>query len=160
MAQQEHLGFLIAFTHRRIKQAVSARVSDLRLSPQQFWTLIHVLDHEGESLGELAERRRMDEPTASRVVFALTRKGFLRSEVDPGDRRRARLRMTTKGKNLGRRLIPVAREIRGTLEGALTPVEREAVAGGLRKIVVSLERIESLAGTRTAPAPAGRSREG
>ncbi len=142
MDPHEPLGFLIAFTHRRIKQAVSARVSDLRLSPQQFWTLVHILGHEGLSLGELAEQRRMDEPTASRVVFALTRKGLLRSTADPGDRRRARLTMTTKGRALSERLSPVAREIRSTLEGALTARERRSMAAGLHKIVACLEGLE------------------
>jgi DNA-binding MarR family transcriptional regulator len=142
MQEQEPLGFLIAFTHRRIKQAVSARVSDLRLSPQQFWTLVHVLGHEGGSLGELAEQRRMDEPTASRVVFALARRGLVRSEEDPADRRRARLVMTAKGKNLAQRLLPVAREIRLTVESALTTAEREALAAGLRKVVARLDDVE------------------
>ncbi len=150
MQEQEPLGFLIAFAHRRIKQAVSARVSDLRLSAQQFWTLVHILGHEGGSLGELAEHRRMDEPTASRVVFGLVRRGLVRSEEDPADRRRARLVMTAKGRSLAQRLLPVAKEIRVTLEGALTAAERAALTAGLRKVVANLEGMELASGGRQA----------
>jgi DNA-binding MarR family transcriptional regulator len=143
MTEEEPLGFLVALTHRRIKQAVSARVGDLRLSPQQFWTLVEVQGHDGLSLGELAEGRRMDGPTASRVVFALARRGLVHSGADPADRRRARLTITPKGKLLAERLLPVAKAIRATLRAALTPAEREAVSSGLRKLVASLERMEA-----------------
>ncbi len=139
MQQQRYLGFLIALAHRRLRQAVSARVSDLELSAPQFWTLIRILEHEGCSLGELAQRARIDEPTASRVVFALVRRGLVRSETDPSDRRRTRLSMTAEGRKLAQRLVPVSAEIRGAVEGALTPADHEAVASGLQKVIARLE---------------------
>jgi len=143
MHRQRSLGFLIALAHRRIRQAVAARVSDLELSPPQFWMLVRILEHEGGSLGELAEQARLDEPTASRVVFALVRRGLVRSEVDPGDRRRSRLLMTPEGRKLGRRLLPVSREIRAAVEGALTSAERDAVASGLQRVIARLEVVEA-----------------
>ncbi len=141
MQRQPSLGFLIALAHRRIRQTVAARVRDLELSPPQFWMMARILEHEGGSLGELAEQARLDEPTASRVVFALVRRGFVRSEVDPGDRRRARLLMTPQGRQLTRRLLPVSEEIRAAVEGSLTPAERDAVASGLQKVIARLEGI-------------------
>ncbi len=143
MQRQRSLGFLIALTHRRIRQTVSARVSDLHLSPPQFWMLVRIREHEGGSLGELARQARIDEPTASRVVFALARRGLVRSEVDPGDRRRSRLLMTAEGRRLTERLLPVSEEIRAAVEGALTSAEREAVAAGLQKVIARLDRMEA-----------------
>jgi len=143
MQRQRSLGFLIALAHRRIRQAVAARVSDLDLSPPQFWMMVRILEHEGGSLRELAEHARLDEPTASRVVFALVRRGLVRSEVDPGDRRRSRLLMTPEGRELTRRLLPLSEEIRATVEGALPSAEREAVASGLEKVVARLDRMQA-----------------
>ncbi len=145
MQRQRPLGLLIALAHRRIRQMVAARVNDLRLSPPQFWMLIRVLENEGGSLGELAGLARMDEPTASRVVFALGRRGLVRREVDPGDRRRTRLLMTPEGRRLAERLLPMSNEIRAAVEGALTSAEREAVAAGLQKVIARLERVEAVA---------------
>ncbi len=145
MQRQRSVGFLIALAHRRIRQTVSARVSDLRLSPPQFWMLIRIFEHEGGSLGELAQHARLDEPTASRVVFALAGQGLVRSEVDPGDRRRSRLMMTPEGRRLTERLLPVSKEIRTAVEGALTSAEREAVTAGLQKVIARLERMEAAA---------------
>ncbi len=162
MQQQRSLGFLIALAHRRIRLAVGARVSELHLSPQQFWMLVRIGEHEGESLKELARQARMDEPTASRVVFALARRGLVRSGVDPGDRRRSRLTMTPEGRRLGERLLPVSEEIRGAVEGALASAEREAVASGLRKVIARLERMESepRPSARVSPGPVEEGRDG
>jgi DNA-binding MarR family transcriptional regulator len=145
MQAQRSVGFLIALAHRRIRQMVTARVSDLELSPPQFWMLIRILEHEGGSLGELAQHARIDEPTASRVVFALTRRGLVRSEVDPEDRRRTRLTLTLEGRRLSGRLLPLSREIRGAVETALTSAERAAVTAGLQKVISRLERLEAAA---------------
>ncbi len=139
MQRQRSLGFLIALAHRRIRQAVAARLSDLDLSPPQFWMMVRILEHEGGSLRELAEHARLDEPTASRVVFALVRRGLVRSEVDPGDRRRARLLMTPEGRKLSRRLVPLSEEIRDAIEGSLAPAERDAVASGLHAVIARLD---------------------
>ncbi len=143
MQKHRYLGFLIALAHRRIRQAVSARVSDLDLSVPQFWMLIRILEHEGGSLGELAQQARIDEPTASRVVFALSRRGYVRSDVDPSDRRRTRLSVTPEGRRLAETLVPISMEIRGAVEGALTPEERTAVASGLQKVIARLEGMEA-----------------
>jgi DNA-binding MarR family transcriptional regulator len=143
MERQAPLGFLIALTHRRIRQMVAAKVGELRLSPPQFWMLVRILEHEGGSLGELAGHARMDEPTASRVVYALTGRGLVRSEVDPGDRRRSRLLVTPEGRRLSGRLRPVSEEIRAAVEGALTSSERAAVAAGLQKVIARLDYMEA-----------------
>ena len=143
MQWQRSLGFLIALSHRRIRQMVAGRVNGLQLSPPQFWMLVRICEHEGGSLGELAQHARIDEPTASRVVYALTRRGLVRSEVDPGDRRRSRLFVTAEGRRLTERLLPVSEEIRAAVEGALTPAEREAVAAGLQKVIARLDRMEA-----------------
>jgi len=94
----EPIGLLVAATRRRIKQAVGLRLRSHRLSPQQFWVLTVISEHEGRSLRELAGWQRLDEPTASRVVGNLTRQGLVRVDVDRGDRRRRSLVLTPKGR--------------------------------------------------------------
>ncbi len=143
MQRQPSLGFLIARTDRRIRQWVSAKISALSLSAPQFWLLVQICKREGGSLGELAQQARVDEGTASRVVFALVRRGLVRSEVDPADRRRSRLLLTQEGRQLADGLLTVSEEIRSSVEGALTLAEREAVASSLQKVVARLDRIKA-----------------
>jgi DNA-binding MarR family transcriptional regulator len=158
MSQQEPIGLLVAAIRRRIKQAVSALVDDKSLSPQQFWMLLAIAEAEGLSLGELARRCRMDQPTASRVVYTLSYRRLVRAQVDPQDRRCMRLTLTPNGKAAAARLAPIAEKVRGAVEKGLTPDERAAVVSGLHKILASLEGLEQgrgrgpAAGVRRRPA--------
>ncbi len=138
----EPIGLLVAATRRRIKQAVGLclRRRSPALSPQQFWVLTVISEHEGRSLRELAGLQRLDEPTASRVVGNLTRRALVRVEVDRGDRRRRSLVLTPTGRALARRLRPIALAVRQAVVAGLSVTEARALRAGLRKVIANMER--------------------
>jgi DNA-binding MarR family transcriptional regulator len=130
---QEPATLLISAIRRRVKQMVGAQVREFGLSPAQFWVLNRIYEREGMSLRELAESLYMDTPTASRVVSALVRQKFVRTEEDPADRRRSRLVPTARGRALADKLHPIALETRSVFEAPLTPSERETLRALLTK---------------------------
>jgi DNA-binding MarR family transcriptional regulator len=136
------LGLLIAAARRSIRQAASARLRRHRLSSPQFWLLVSLHEQPGPSLRELAERRLMDSPTASRVVDKLVGRGFLRIGQDTRDRRRCKVQLTARGAALTRELYPVARQIREAIHKGLTAAETEAMRGMLVRVVANLEHFE------------------
>ena len=146
LPRHEPVGLLIGAAVRRIKQAVTARVQPFGLASRQFWVLVAVLETDGPSLRELAARLRIDEPTASRVVAALTRRRLVRVEADPGDRRLTRLRATPSAQALRRGLFAAAAEIRGAVVAGFRPAEEEALREGLRRVVANVERFRASAG--------------
>src|SRR5690348_13007264 len=97
LRMQEYIGLLIAAVRRRIKQAVLGPAAGHGLTPQQFWFLVANAEQPGISQAELAHRVRADAPTASRLVAAMAERGLLRTELDPDDRRRARVFLTAAG---------------------------------------------------------------
>ncbi|MGC3996289.1 MAG: MarR family transcriptional regulator [Anaeromyxobacter sp.] len=139
------MGLLIAVARRRIKQAVLARAAGHRLSPQQFWLLVGLLERPGASQRELAGALHLDAPTASRVVAALVRRRLVRVEADPADRRRVRLHLTPAGAQLAGRLAVAAAEIRETVVEGLSGAELEALRRSLRHVIANLERLEGRA---------------
>ncbi len=143
MPQRERVGLLVVAVRRRIKQVTSILLEGLNLSPQQFWTVVIIARNGGLSLRELAARRRMDEPTACRVVNTLVRRRLVRRSPDPRDRRRSRLELTPTGQELATRLLPIAETVANTVESALSPGEREAVVTGLRKVLAGLDEFEA-----------------
>ena len=143
MLKQEPIGLLVAVVRRRIRQVTTALVREHGLSPQQFWTVVAIARGGELSLRELAERRRMDEPTACRVVDTLVRRRLVRSSPDPGDRRRSRLTLTSSGRAMAEELLPIAGEIAATLERGLSPAERAAVVAGLKKVIANLDLFET-----------------
>src|SRR2546427_10685655 len=78
-AVKEPVGLLIAAARRKMKRAVHERVAPHGLTTQQFWALVNIDEADRPSLREVAERMRMDAPTASRAVTQLLRRQ-LRSE--------------------------------------------------------------------------------
>jgi DNA-binding MarR family transcriptional regulator len=155
--KQEPLGLLVAVVRRRIRQVTSALVREHGLSPQQFWTVVAIARGGELSLRELAGRRRMDEPTACRVVDTLVRRRLVRSGPDPGDRRRSRLVLTSSGRAMAEQLLPIADTIAATVERGLSPSERAAVVAGLEKVIASLDRFEASMAKAGTPAWTGAS---
>jgi len=139
-ATAEPLGLLVASIKRSVKAMVLRKVEPLGLAPLQFWLLIGALETPGGSQADLARRLRLDEPSVSRAVATLVRKGWLRAQRDQGDRRRVLLALTPAGHALTATLAPIAAEVRGAVEAPLTPAERELVRGALSRVAGHLRQ--------------------
>lgn len=142
LSQQEPVGILLGAAYRRIKQVVSARVRRHGLTSQQTLVLVAVRECAGGSLGGIAARIRMDQPTASRIVMTLTKRKLVRVEEDPGDRRRARIFLTPQGRKLARELQAVAKEIRAASEAGFTAGEQRTLRRLLHGVIANIERYE------------------
>jgi DNA-binding MarR family transcriptional regulator len=139
-ASNEHLGFLIAAARRRINQAVTSRLRHYHLGPRQFWILVTVYEHPGFSLRELAAHLRMDDPTASRVVYALRRRGLLEVRDDREDRRRSRVHVGSRSRQLAKELHALATAIRGAVIAGLGPSEQRRLRAALHKVITNMDR--------------------
>jgi DNA-binding MarR family transcriptional regulator len=138
----EPVGLLIGAVRRRLKQAVAQRVRRLGLSSLQFWALVHIDESEGPSLGQLAERLKLDAPATSRTVTALHRLGLVSAEGDRADRRRLRLQLTRAGKSKMPRLRALAAELRDAAVRGLSREEEQTLRQLLRKVIEGLDATE------------------
>jgi DNA-binding MarR family transcriptional regulator len=62
--------------------------------------IIHALNHEEFTVGELAERMKVRAPTVSRMIDALVSRGWVARQADPADRRKVCLQLTEQGRGL------------------------------------------------------------
>jgi DNA-binding MarR family transcriptional regulator len=136
------LGLLIAGARRSIKQAATRRLGRRRLSAQQFWLLVALHEQPCPSLRDLAERRLMDSPTASRMVEVLVRRGLVRIEGCPEDRRRRKVALTEKGAALARELRPLALELRAAIQAGFSAAEAEIFRRMLLRVIANVGRFE------------------
>jgi DNA-binding MarR family transcriptional regulator len=136
------LGLLVAAARRSIKQATTLQLRRRRLSSPQFWLLVALREQPGPSLRELAERRLMDSPTASRMVGLLVRRGLVRIEPDARDRRRRSILLTARGAELARELHPLALRLRRAIRHGFSEAEAEALRGMLLRVIANVERFE------------------
>jgi DNA-binding MarR family transcriptional regulator len=140
---KEPVGLLIAAARQRMKRVVEDRVRPHGLTAQQFWLLVNIDEADGPSLGEMAQRIRMDAPSASRAVAQLLRLKLVKTQGDRGDRRRLRLWLTPAGKGKIGDLRKLAAELRGATVHGLTRNEEETLRVLLRKIVANFDALVS-----------------
>ncbi|HET8901346.1 MAG TPA: MarR family transcriptional regulator [Holophagaceae bacterium] len=137
------LGQLIAATRRRIKQALWAHLEADKLTPQQYWILMVLMEHGPHSLHELAGKVCIDDPTASRIVKALSARGLTASSPDPDHGRRILIRMGPDTAALQKRLKGMAAKVRGGLESGFTSEEKALLRLGLMKIIANMDALET-----------------
>ena len=137
------LGQLIAATRRRIKQALWSHLTEEGLTPQQYWMLMVLLEHGPHSLHELAGKVCIDDPTACRIVKALTARGFTASSPDPDHGRRILIRMAPGTEALQKRLKSMAAKVRGGLESGFTDEEKAVLRSGLMRVIANMDALES-----------------
>jgi DNA-binding MarR family transcriptional regulator len=145
----EPLGLLVAAIRRAVNAHVTACVEPLGLSGLQFWVLVAAAEAQPGSQAELARRLRFDEPTVSRAVASLARRGLLQVARDPADRRRVRLSLSATGRALADDLRPMAAQVRAAVEAPLEVGERELVRAALARIADHLQ--QHLAGAPPRP---------
>ena len=157
LLMQEPLARLVGANRRRINQAVGRRLRAHGLSPQRFWMLINLREAPGLSLGAMAVRRHMGEPTASRIVTGLVRRRRVHTPPHAGDRRRRIIALTAAGAVLAEKLLPVAMEVRQAVEAGFAPAEKATLRRLLARIIANMDRLEGeCSGTATQGRMGGR----
>jgi DNA-binding MarR family transcriptional regulator len=85
----------------------------------QDWRILAVLAaHDGITLSQLAEATVIPQPTVSRLVARLERRGYLRRKPGARDARFIEARITPRGQAAYRKMLPLAvEEYRGAVAG-------------------------------------------
>ena len=143
---------------RRASRAISrfyeAAFARLDLSATQFSILVAVHLRGPVPLSRLAEGLVLDRTSLYRALKPLVRRRCLR--ILPGQTRRERTAALTEG---GRQLLadalPIWEQVQGRFVGALGPQAWAALAAGLRKVVPTVQTLES-GMLRTGSSPARR----
>jgi DNA-binding MarR family transcriptional regulator len=101
--------------------------------PIPHWRILACLsDNQAMSLSELAELTLISQPTVTRLVQRLEKKGFLRKSVDGQDRRVLRVALTKLGHRKVDELIVLAKERQKRI---LHGLDAEALKSALRYLI-------------------------
>ncbi len=126
---------------RRMIHAIHAQSAAIesaaRLTGPQLWALREVVNqHDGITLGELAERLVLHRANAGRLVDRLAGKGLVRRETPEEDRRVVLVRPTSAGRRLAERAVanPVQADLLVRLE-ALPASQVDAIESAFAHVV-------------------------
>jgi DNA-binding MarR family transcriptional regulator len=104
------------------------------LSLSQYHLLAGLMDEPKLPVGELALRAGVSGPTATRALDGLARRGLVRREPSPVDRRIITIRLTPAGERALARKRAVILGRRAELFDELAPAEREQAQRLLRRL--------------------------
>ncbi|TKI57524.1 MarR family transcriptional regulator [Brevibacillus antibioticus] len=113
---------------------VSLFLKEFDLTTEQFAVLYRLREEEGINQKELAQRSAKDQPSMTRILDTLAKKGFIEKTLSEQDRRAYIITLSPKGREWIEQAIPVeARAVADLLEGI--PPEKLAF---LREILLEI----------------------
>jgi DNA-binding MarR family transcriptional regulator len=106
--------FLLDRTARRVKQYAQQRFKELgfNITVDQWLVLKHLSEHEEMKQNELAELIFKDNPTLTRIIDLLCKKGLAERKLHPADRRSFIVSLTKEGEKKVEQLKPKIRDVR------------------------------------------------
>lgn len=136
-APEPALGFLLGSTHRALRSAWEASLSDLAVTGPQALLLRAIAARPGCGLRELARQLRTDAMNAKRLADGLEQAELVRSHTDPHHRQRRCLALTDRGQHVTATVRDRARDWDRALEARLG---RSRLAA-LRSLLTDLDRV-------------------
>jgi DNA-binding MarR family transcriptional regulator len=126
---------------KRTTQLIADRVEDAlsgsRITPEQWRVLIHLYEHRGCTMSELATAASLTGPTLTRVVDQLTASALAYRNVDQMDRRRALAYLSSRGHSLVRKLHPRVLEAEAEAVAVLSSTDARELNRILGRIAIA-----------------------
>lgn len=105
------IGMLLGITHRKMSQQLSLCLKPYDISPEQWLVLYQIYQAEGLNQKEIAAKAVKDQPTTTRIIDLLDKKGWVQRVNSPQDRRAYLLHLTEAGRQLVEKTLPVERDV-------------------------------------------------
>ena len=126
----------LARRFHQICHGVTAEILDGEdITPIQWGVMAAILEEPGSGQKHIAKRVGIDPVTLGQMIDALEKKGLVKRQTDPGDRRGRQLFLTRRGTELRLRLRPSMLEAQERLLAPLTKTERAALLDMLARVI-------------------------
>lgn len=134
---REALGFLTWKVSRIMTNDLATRFSEagIEVTVEQWRALIPLYKLEGLTQGRLCEILSQEKTGVSRLVAALEKRGLVRRESAPEDRRVKHIYITDKGRELVDSTVDMALESRAAIVEGIDPDELEVCKRVLWQII-------------------------
>jgi DNA-binding MarR family transcriptional regulator len=131
LPRADSLGYLVNHAARLFARALHHEIAALGVVPGQFAQLLALFEQDGISQQELCERVQIEQPTMAATLKRMERDGLVVREPDPDDRRRARILLTDRARELEPALTAAARRVNAA---ALEGLDADATAALLASL--------------------------
>lgn len=133
------IGFQLGYTYRRASNLFLSKLKPFDITPEQWSVLNQIALSEGLNQKEVATRADKDQPTTTRILDLLAKKGLIRREVSPQDRRAFLLHITEAGEDLLAITTPIEHECSHQISEGIDPSEMKIFMDILSRMNANLE---------------------
>lgn len=105
------LGYQTNHLARLLEQALRERIARHGVVPGQFAQLLALYEEDGLTQNELCNRVRIDQSTMAHTLRRMERDGLVQRTIDPVDRRRTRVTLTDRTRELQPVLMQAAQDV-------------------------------------------------
>ncbi|MEO0800192.1 MAG: MarR family winged helix-turn-helix transcriptional regulator [Pseudomonadota bacterium] len=135
LALTHFLSFRIARVHAKLNaQAIALLSANAGITLQQWRVLVFLGEKKLNTASALGRAGEIDKALLSRTIKALIADGLVVDRRDPNDGRQVRLLLTSKGRRLRTRMLPIMKQRQRVLLEALNKTERRLIYGALEKL--------------------------
>lgn len=135
----EYISIFIHQTDLALTNYVKSKLAPFNLAPEQNLILMLLWEKDGLNQNEIAEILKKDKTNIARMVFNLEQKGFIHRVCGEQDRRLLRVFLTSKGKELGDQVIPIAEEFNDLVCKGISDEELMEVRRILSKMCANVQ---------------------
>jgi DNA-binding MarR family transcriptional regulator len=114
------------------------REAGTSVTPEQWAVLIRLWENDGQTQTALSDSTFRDKPTMSRILDVLERDGLVARRDDPGDGRVRVVTLTRHGRELKRKLVPVAERIVSKMVAGIPDQDLETTRSALKVMFQNL----------------------
>ncbi len=129
-----------ALVSRLVSRALATRLGPKGIGYGQFPVLVSLWQEDGVTQKVLSERVRIEAPTMVRTLDRMEREGLVKRMRSETDRRRIHIRLSKKGANLERQLVPLAAEVNDRALAGITKKDRRQLDELLARLIANLEK--------------------
>ncbi|MCF8105565.1 MAG: MarR family transcriptional regulator [Desulfohalobiaceae bacterium] len=116
----------------------------LEITPEQWSVLSCLWEKEGQYSTEIAEKTGRDKHTISRIINLLLKKGIVRRQRDPQDKRRAHLYLTEKGRRLERPVNTVVEDFCAEVFHGVSEIEADRLQQIQERLLQNIKRLRGI----------------
>lgn len=122
-------------------RSLQSRAAALGFSPGQFPVLLELWQEDGLTQKQLLNRLEVEQATLANTLMRMERRGLIKREPHPQDRRAQVIRLTDAGRNLERQAIDAAAEADAALFDGFRKFERELMIEYMRMAIDNARKL-------------------
>lgn len=132
-------GYSVTLTARAFMRVAEARLRPLGLGVAHVPVLVALAEERALTQREIAQRTRVEQPTAAALLKRMNAAGLIERSPDPRDRRSTRISLSTRAHVVLPEALGLLGHANSAATAGLSAVEVEALHDLLRRVLANLD---------------------